>query len=82
MYFGLSDSAASHYLELLKPCLKAALQQQQVIANRLFAGPKNFEKTFAGIQDLFIDATEIPIGRPENQEVQQNRYSGKKNNTP
>lgn len=26
MYFGISDAATSAYLELLKPCLKAALQ--------------------------------------------------------
>ena len=82
MYFGVSDSAASQYLELLKPCLKAALQQQQVIAKRLFAGQKDFERTFAGVRDLFIDATEIPIERPGNQELQRNRYSGKKNNIP
>jgi len=58
------------------------LQQQQVIAKRLFAGQKDFEQTFAGVRDLFIDATEIPIERPDNQELQRNRYSGKKNNIP
>lgn len=82
IYFGLSDSAASHYLELLKPCLKAALQQQQAMAKRLFTGQKDFEQTFAGVQDLFIDVTEIPIERSVNQEIQQSQYSGKKNNTP
>ena len=53
IYFGLSDSAASHYLELLKPCLKAALRQQQALAKRLFTGQKDFDTTLAGIQDLF-----------------------------
>ncbi len=79
MYFGLSDSAASQYLELLKPCLKAALQQQKVMAKRLFTGQKDFEQTFAGVQDLFIDVTEIPIERAVNQDIQRNQYSGKKN---
>ncbi len=79
MYFGLSDAAASQYLELLKPCLKAALQQQNLLAKRLFTGQKDFEQTFAGVQDLFIDVTEIPVERPENQDVQKDWYSGKKN---
>ena len=61
MYFGLSDAAASHYLDLLKPCLKAALQQQNVLAARLFTGQKSFEQTFAGVTDLFVDVTEIPV---------------------
>ncbi|MDQ2721684.1 MAG: transposase [Bacteroidota bacterium] len=79
MYFGLSDAAASQYLELLKPCLKAALQQQNLLAKRLFTGQQGFEQTFAGVQDLFIDVTEIPVERPENQDVQKDWYSGKKN---
>lgn len=82
MYFGMSDATASHYLELLKPCLKAALQQQQLLAKRLFTGQASFEETFAGVEDLFIDGTEISAERPENQELQKDWYSGKKNFTP
>jgi hypothetical protein len=82
MYFGISDAGASHYLELLKPCLKAALQQQGVAAKRLFTGQQSFEQTFAGVTDLVIDVTEIPIERAKNQDVQQSQYSGKKNSTP
>ena len=79
LYFGLSDAAASQYLEMLKPCLKATLQQQKAMAKRLFTGQKDFEQTFAEVHDLFIDVTEIPIERPENKDVQQSRHSGKKN---
>jgi hypothetical protein len=79
MYFGLSDAAASRAIELLKPCLKAALQQQKTVAQRLFTGQISFEQTFAGVQDLFIDVTEIPVERPENQKNQEDWYSGKKN---
>nr|GFB47510.1 hypothetical protein [Tanacetum cinerariifolium] len=75
MYFGISDAAATHYLDLLKPCLKAALQQQQVLAHRLFTTKNSFEKAFDGVQDLFIDVTEIPIERPENKAIQQESYS-------
>lgn len=82
MYFGISDAAASQYLELLKPCLKAALQQQNVLAKRLFAGQASFEETFAGIKDIFLDVTEVPIERAKNQDVQRSQYSGKKNSIP
>ncbi len=82
MYFGVSDAAASQYLELLKPCLKAALQQQNTLAKRLFTGQNSFEQTFVGVQDLFVDVTEVPVERPENQQTQQGWYSGKKNSIP
>ncbi|WP_200813935.1 hypothetical protein [Hymenobacter roseosalivarius] len=64
--------------ELLKPCLKAALQQQNALAKRLFTGQGSFEQTFAGVQDSFIYLTEIPIERPDNQDLQRSQYSGKK----
>ncbi|AMJ66525.1 transposase family protein [Hymenobacter sp. PAMC 26628] len=79
MYFGISDAAASQYLELLKPCLKTALRQQHVLAKRLFTGQTSFEQVFAGVEDLFIDVTEVPIERSAKQEVQRKQYSGKKN---
>lgn len=82
MYFGISDTAASQYLELLQLCLKAALQQKNVLAKRLFTGQESFEKTFTGAHDLFIDVTEILIENSENQEVKRNQYSDKKNNIP
>jgi len=78
MHFVILDAAASHYLELLKPCLKMALQQQNTLAKRLFAGQQSFEQTFAGVTDLFIDVTEVPVKRAKNQEVQRSPCSGKK----
>lgn len=81
LYFGMSDSAASHYLERLKPCLKAALAQESCAVNRLFAGQEAFDKVFQGVDTLFVDVTEIPIERAADQEVQREHYSGKKNIT-
>lgn len=82
MYFGISDAATSAYLELLKPCLKAALHQQGAENRVLVPSQEAFDKQFAGITDLIIDVTEIPIERAVNQQVQQEHYSGKKNLTP
>jgi len=79
LYFGMSDASVSNCLARLKPCLKAALAQQNVLAHRLFANQQAFEEAFAGEEDLFIDVTEISIERAANQEVQKLNYSGKKN---
>ena len=81
-YFGFSDYAASTYLETLKPCLKAALQVQTWEKNAVFRTQKEFDDVFAGIEDLVIDVTEIPIERAVNQKVQERHFSGKKNFTP
>lgn len=78
LYFGMSDASVSNCLARLKPCLKAALAQQNALAHRLFPTQQAFEDAFAGEQDLFIDVTEIPIERAVNQDVQKLNYSGKK----
>jgi len=82
IYFGISDSTASAYLEVLKPCLKAALQQQSAGNRAVFKSQAAFDEQFAGVTDLLIDITEVPIERSVNQQVQKDTYSGKKNFTP
>lgn len=79
VYFGFSDFAVSEYLERLKPCLKAALQAQGLKNRVLFATQTQFDDLFAGIEDLVIDVTEVPVERSVNQQVQEEFYSGKKN---
>lgn len=81
IYFGMSEYAVSHYLELLKPCLKAALQAQNPVERAIFRDQQTFDKHFEGVEDIVIDVTEIPIERAVNQYVQEKRYSGKKNFT-
>ena len=78
MYFGISDAAASMYLELLKPCLETALQKQKAENSQLAQNQIAVNKQFAGITDLVIDVTEVPIERAINQEVQKEQFSGKK----
>ncbi len=81
MYFGISDAAASMYLELLKPCLQEALQQQKTENSLLAKNQEVVNEHFAGVTDLVIDVTEVPIERAANQQVQKDHYSGKKNST-
>ena len=80
--FGISDATASRYLELLKPCLKAALQQQTPVLRRVFTPQADFDAAVEGVTDVFIDVTEIPIERADNYDVQKDYYSGKKNFIP
>lgn len=81
LYFGMSDSAVSAFITLLKPRLKAAVQQQTGAIRRIFASQKEFDNVFAGVEDLFIDVTDIPIERAANQQVQRDHFSGKKTST-
>lgn len=78
LYFGFSEATVSQYLELLKPIIKASLTKLEHLTTRLFKDQTDFDKAFEGIEELAIDVTEIPIQRPDNQEVQKNNYSGKK----
>lgn len=75
--FGMSKGSAHKNVNRIKPYLKLSLQHQQVLPKRLFSSVEVFEQYFEGIEDLCIDATEIPIERPKNKENQYNSFSVK-----
>ena len=79
IYFGMSNASACTYLELLRPCLHAALAKQQTTVKRLFNSQAEFDQLFDGVDVIFIDVTEIPIERAENYNTQKLEYSDKKN---
>ena len=78
LYFGMSNAAACQYVELLRPCLHAALTGHQPAVKRLFTNQAEFDKLFEGVGAIFIDVTEIPIERADNYDVQKLSFSGKK----
>jgi hypothetical protein len=78
-YFGFSDCAVSQYLELIKPILKHSLSQNSTVCSRLFSNQSEFDEIFKNVETVIIDVSEVPTERPVNQEIQENRYSGKKN---
>ena len=82
LYFGMSNAAACQYVELLRPCLHAALARHQPAVKRLFNNQAAFDKLFEGVGAVFIDVTEIPIERAQDYDVQKLSFSGKKNFTP
>lgn len=77
--FGVSNATAHPYIQVAKAILRRTLAQHQVLPKRFFADAAEFEKFFEGVEEVFIDATERPIQRPENKEIQQESYSVKKN---
>ena len=77
--FGFSDTAAFVYVDYVKPYLKRALQGQSVLVKRVFEDQQAFDKAFEGVEDLFIDGSEIIIERAKDPKKQQADFSGKKN---
>lgn len=75
--FGMSKGTAHKNVAKLKPYLKLILQMNQVLPKRLFEHQQDFDLYFEGVDDLCIDATEIPIQRPQNKEFQYNSFSVK-----
>ena len=78
IYFGFSDYAASTYLDLLKPILKAALERLANVRTAVFKNQQEFDKAFEGVEEIYIDVTEVPVERPQNNDLQKEKYSGKK----
>lgn len=75
--FGMSRSAA-HQAEIkLKPILKSILRDEGALPKRLFENVEEMEAYFDGVEALLIDATEIPMHRPDNEDTQKERYSKK-----
>ena len=79
IYFGFSEYTVSQYLARIKPYLKASLAQNKGIQTTLFKDQAAFDAAFEGVDDLYIDVTEVATERPQNIENQKERYSGKKN---
>lgn len=78
LYFGFSEFTVSEYLERIKPILKASLEQNTSLKTVVFKDQTAFNEAFQNVDEIYIDVTEIPVERPKNKEIQENKYSGKK----
>jgi hypothetical protein len=76
--FGMDGSKACTNVHALWPVLKRALNKQDVLPRREFGSVEELREAFADIADLFIDATERPHVRPQDDEEQREKFSGKK----
>ena len=80
--FGVSNATAHNYIQLAKKILYTVLAQRNLLPKREFKTKEEFEEFFKDVDELLIDATERPIQRPANQELQEKSYSVKKNSAP
>ena len=68
-------------MEELKSVLKSSLSQNNELKTVLFKDQPAFDEAFNGVDEIYIDVTEIPIERSQNKNIQEKRYSGKKQHT-
>jgi hypothetical protein len=76
--FGMDGSKACTNVHALWPVLKRALAKNDVLPHREFGSVEELREAFADIAELFIDATERPHVRPQDDEEQRKKFSGKK----
>lgn len=81
-HFNLSRAKANENLHRLSPILRQTLADLDVLPDREFATPDEMVAALEAVEVLLIDATERPHQRPQEDEKQQDLYSGKKNGTP
>lgn len=77
-HFDLDRSKACTNVHQLFPVLLKALDRLQVLPKRQFDSVEELQAAFAGIAELFIDATERPHCRPQNDQAQKEKFSGKR----
>jgi hypothetical protein len=75
--FGVDGSKACTNVHKLWPVLERTLKKLGVMPIRSVAGVDELREAFQGVKELFIDATEREVVRPQDQETQQMMYSGK-----
>jgi hypothetical protein len=76
--FDLDRSKACTNVHSLLPVLLRALDKAEALPARQFETVEEMRVAFADIAGLLIDATERPRQRPQDNQVQQEHYSGKK----
>jgi hypothetical protein len=80
--FNLSRSKANENLHRLSAILRQTLADLEVLPHREFATPEEMARALEAVEVLLIDGTERPHQRPQEDEKQQDLYSGKKTPYP
>jgi len=76
--FGMNRSKACENVHALLPILYKSLENLGVLPAREFKTVEEFRATCNWIDEILIDATERPHCRPQDNEKQEDLYSGKK----
>jgi hypothetical protein len=80
-HFGLSSGHAHNHLEALLPVLLRSLLDLGVLPSKSPQTPEEFTQLVEKYGDIAIDGLECPCVRPQDDELQKARFSGKKNAT-
>ena len=78
-HFGFSSGHAHNHVENLMPVLLRSLADLGVLPARSPGTPAEFLQLVEQYGDILIDGMECPCVRPQDEELQKARYSGKKN---
>ena len=77
-HFGLSSGHAHNHVENLMPVLLRSLSDLGVLPARSPGTPEEFLQLVEKYGDILIDGMECPCVRPQDEELQKARFSGKK----
>jgi hypothetical protein len=80
-HFGFSSGHAHNHVENLTPVLLRSLSDLGVLPARSPGTPEEFLQLVEKYSDILIDGMECPCVRPQDEELQKARFSGKKNAT-
>jgi hypothetical protein len=78
-HFGFSSGHAHDHVEALLPVLLRCLSDLGVLPLRTPGTPEEFAQLVEQYGDIAIDGLECPCVRPQDKELRDARYSGKKN---
>ncbi len=80
-HFNLSAGHAHDYVKEFMPILERALKARGLYPERVFESVNQFRQAIDKYNEIYLDGVEIPCTRPQDQEAQSERYSGKKSAT-
>ena len=75
--YGVDKSRVSRWTRDYLPILSITLDHLNLLPLREITSKEQFKEVFPKMKDIFIDATEREIQRPQNQKSQRKHYSGK-----
>jgi hypothetical protein len=77
-FFGVDKSQIQRWVKELLTLLEEALGREMVLPARKINSVAEFMVRFPEVKDLFVDATERPVRRPQASKQQKEHYSGRK----
>lgn len=76
--YGKDSGQMKRFIDKYTIILMEALSTQNCLPRRSFSSVAEFKRFLADNKELIVDATEIPVERPQDSEKQRKAYSGKK----